>query len=486
MPSQPNTTAPDAKNGHPEGPVVSRIEKTRSSSADSDALRLEQMGHAQELDRSFSLPAMCGLCLCLMATWEALSTVVAAALTNGGAPCLFYNYILSFCCTIAITCSLGEIASMYPTAGGQYYWVAALSPVSSRKFSSFFTGWTSLGAQIVFTASAAFAAGIIHIAAFVAVLVTLGVMAPKNSASFVFTEFTNNSGWPSDGVSWLVGLLSVVYPFLGYDAVCHMSEEIPHPERNVPIAMVGSVVINGLLGLVYGIVLLFSIGSLDSLLTTPTGFPYMQIYLDVTASPAGSTVMSLTLTIIAITATVAGIASTSRTAWALARDRAIPFDRYFSKVSDRLRVPIRAILLVLILQILLGFIYLGNTTAFNAVLSMAIIAMYLSYLAPIVCMLFNERRSYGANDYGYWTLGKPLGITLNIISIVWMTVAIVFSTFPTVMPVTAQNMNYSIVVMTGWFLFGGVYYFVSARKKFDIPVVNVSGITALSVAVDGA
>jgi hypothetical protein len=27
----------------------------------------------------------------LMGTWEALTSVVAAALTNGGAPCLFYN-----------------------------------------------------------------------------------------------------------------------------------------------------------------------------------------------------------------------------------------------------------------------------------------------------------------------------------------------------------------------------------------------------------
>lgn len=49
-----------------------------------------------------------------------------------------------------------------------------------------------------------------------AVLVVLGVMAPKNTPSFVFTEFVNSSGWSNDGVSWLVGLISAVYPFLGY------------------------------------------------------------------------------------------------------------------------------------------------------------------------------------------------------------------------------------------------------------------------------
>lgn len=50
---------------------------------------------------------------------------------------------------------------------------------------------------------------------FVAIVIVLGVMAPKNTAKFVFEDFNNQSGWESNGVSWLVGLLSVVYPFLG-------------------------------------------------------------------------------------------------------------------------------------------------------------------------------------------------------------------------------------------------------------------------------
>lgn len=56
-----------------------------------DDLRLAQLGHAQELNRQFSLLTLGALCVCLMATWEALSSVVAPALVSGGAPCLFYN-----------------------------------------------------------------------------------------------------------------------------------------------------------------------------------------------------------------------------------------------------------------------------------------------------------------------------------------------------------------------------------------------------------
>lgn len=297
-------------------------------------------------------------------------------------------------------------------------------------------------------------------------------MAPKNSASFVFTNVVNSSGWLNNGVSWLVGLLSTVYPFLGYDAACHLAEEMPHASRNVPLAMVGSVCMNGLMGLAYCIVLLFSTGPLDKLLSTPTGFPFMQVFLNATRSPAAATVLSLMIILIAIAASAAGITSTSRTLWAFARDKATPCHSYLSKVDTSSQIPTRAVLVVTAIQMLLGFIYLGNTTAFDAVLAMAILGMYASYLLPILFMLFRGRRHLQKSEYGPFKLGKGLGIVLNLVSVAWLILAMVFSTFPTLMPVTAQNMNYSIVVMSGWLLFGTIYFLMAGRHNFQVPVVD--------------
>ncbi|KAK9425937.1 putative Amino acid permease [Seiridium unicorne] len=493
----------------------------------SEEARLEQLGYAQELPREFSIWSMMALCMCLMATWEALSAVLSSAIVAGGAPCLFYNYVLSFLCTIAITCSLGEIASIYPTAGGQYHWVAALAPSSNRSAAAWFTGWISIGGQVVLTASAAFAAAlqiqglavlnngnyapehyqatlifwliliysavmniwghkllptvnllsaVLHVLGFLAIFITLAVMAPKNDSSFVFVDFMNSSGWSNDGVSWLVGLLSAVYPFLGYDAACHLAEEIPNASRNVPLAMVGSSVLNGLIGFAYCIMLLYCTGPVDDLFTTPTGFPFMQIFLYATNSNAGATILSLAITLTAIAATVAGVASTSRTVWAFARDSATPFHRSLSKVDGHNEVPTVAIAVITVLQMLLGFIYLGNSTAFNAILAMAIIGMYLSYILPIFYMLLHGRSKLSRAEYGPFKLGKVMGITLNLISIVWLIVSIVFSTFPSTMPVTAATMNYSSVVMAGWMAFGTVYYFVWGNKSFRIPEVRMSDV----------
>lgn len=94
----------------------------------------------------------------------------------------FHSSIIALVGTIFIVLSLGEIASIYPTAGGtcspwplpyvnhllkdslktigQYHWVYCLTPKSYQSTASWFTGWISIGGQLVFSASAAFAAGL--------------------------------------------------------------------------------------------------------------------------------------------------------------------------------------------------------------------------------------------------------------------------------------------------------------------------------------
>lgn len=264
-----------------------------------------------------------------------------------------------------------------------------------------------------------------------------------------------------------------------YDAACHLSEELPKPSRNVPLAMIGSVAINGVIGLVYAIVLLFSLGNLQELLASKTGFPFMQLFLNVTGSPAGASVMALCITLVALAANAAGTTSTSRTAWAFARDHGLPGSGFFSYVNPTLQVPVRMVLVVGFLQMLLGLIYLGSSTAFNAVLSMAILGMYASYFSPILFMLLYGRRSSSSTIRGFssgmFDLGPRWGPVVNVIALMWLVLAMVFSTFPTVEPVTANNMNYCVVVMVGWVFIGGVYYYgCGGKKRFSGPVVELA------------
>ncbi|CZR40579.1 uncharacterized protein FPRO_05479 [Fusarium proliferatum ET1] len=399
-----------------------------------DAVELAHLGYKDEFQRRFSLPSLLGLCLCLMGTWEACSASIAAALTSGGPPCLCLLTVVTVfypSYSLAIGASLAEIASIYPTSGGQYHWVTALSPERGRKIASWMTGWISIGGQVVLLASAGFyssfmvqglifvsspsyhadrwhatliyigiliycallniigekvlptanfISGALHIFGFLAVLIALGVTSKKNTSVYVFTSTFNDTNW-SDGVAWIVGMISSIYPFLGYDGACHMAEELPHPRRNVPLAMIGSIIINGAMGVGYVTIL-----------------PFIQIYYDATHSVVGTTFMVLVSALTAIAAEAAGMTSASRTLWAFARDDATPFHSWIGHIQPRLKIPANAVLVVFVLDLLLGLLYLVNPTASNAILSIFATGMYLSYLMPVVCMLVWGRSKLQSSD----------------------------------------------------------------------------------------
>jgi amino acid transporter len=63
--------------------------------------------------------------------------------------------------------------------------------------------------------------GVTHILFLIIFVVTLAVMAPRSTASFVFTQtITGLSGWSNRGIQWNVGLLSAVFPLGGMCSSC--------------------------------------------------------------------------------------------------------------------------------------------------------------------------------------------------------------------------------------------------------------------------
>lgn len=59
----------------------------------------------------------------------------------------------------------------------------------------------------------------VNLGAVFAIVVALLVSTPnKHDASYVFTNFNNQSGWDSSGIAFLLGLLSVQWTMTDYDA----------------------------------------------------------------------------------------------------------------------------------------------------------------------------------------------------------------------------------------------------------------------------
>lgn len=56
---------------------------------------------------------------------------------------------------------------------------------------------------------------VIHVLGFFAILIPLVHLAPHGSASDVFTVFVNAGNWSSQGLSFFVGIIGLVFSFLG-------------------------------------------------------------------------------------------------------------------------------------------------------------------------------------------------------------------------------------------------------------------------------
>ena len=65
-----------------------------------------------------------------------------------------------------------------------------------------------------------------HLAGVAVIVGGAGARALRTpSASFVFSEFVNDTGWSSSLYVAMIGLLLAQYTFSGYDACAHLSEE---------------------------------------------------------------------------------------------------------------------------------------------------------------------------------------------------------------------------------------------------------------------
>ena len=103
-----------------------------------------------------------------------------------------------------------------------------------------------------------------------------------------------------------------------------MSEEIQNAALVAPRSIMISVFINGALGFAVLLVTLFSLNDVEEALKTPTGFPYMQVFLDSTGSVAGATAMASIVTFLTFSANIGILATASRMCWSFCRDRGLP------------------------------------------------------------------------------------------------------------------------------------------------------------------
>ncbi|KAF7714025.1 Uncharacterized protein PECH_000525 [Penicillium ucsense] len=498
---------------------ATRVE-TGASNTNADRT-LEEFGYKPELERNRSIWQVTFMCFILSSVPYGLSTTLYYPLVAGGSANVIWGWVLISFLILCVAISLAEITSVYPTAGGVYYQTFVLSPLWCRRVTSWICGWSYVAGNITITLAVNFGTALLFIgclnvfekspgvgltddfgawqtfliflaitllthaisaygnkwltmletfaifwtiAGLIAIVVCLLAIAKqgRRDASWVFGNFAPQAGWPA-GWSFFIGLLQAAYATSATGMIISLCEEVREPAVMVPKAMVGTIVINFLAGLLFLVPLCFVMPELSLVINSAQPTPV--IFKAAIGNAAGAFCLTIPLLVLGLICGVGCVTATSRCTWAFARDGGIPGSGWWKIVDKKLDIPLNAMALGMVVEIALGLIYFGSTAAYNAFSGVGVIFLTTSYACPIAVSLIFRRREDIKN--GRFNFGV-IGLIANVFALAWSILAIPLFCMPTTKEVTEQTMNYASVVFFGFIVIATVWYFF-ARKSYRGP-----------------
>ncbi|KAE8145689.1 amino acid permease [Aspergillus avenaceus] len=484
-----------------------------------DDAQLAALGHKAELNRNFSLLSMLGLAFAILNSWTALSASLSLALPSGGAVSVVWGLFTAGICNLCIATSLAEFLSAYPTAGGQYHWVA-VSWERWMPILSWITGWANVSGWLALTATGGLLGselimGIISlmhptyeaqrwhqfliytgynivafivnafmnnglpwvtkgafiwsISGFTIVSITLlSCSSPNfNSGKFVFGKFINETGCKYFLLIFCTCWAKLI-GFTGPDGVAWLLE-IPNPSVLGPKIMIGCVGIGTFTGSVFLIVLLFVSGDIYNVIDSAAGC-LLQIFKDATGNNVGSVCLLMFPLVCTLFAATSIMTTSSRMNYAFARDGGLPASPFFSQVHPKLKVPLNSLYLTLASITVFGLIFLGSSSAFNAIISSSVVMLDIAYGVPIAVNCLRGRNMLPERSF---VIPNTLGWIANIIALAYICLTTVLFLFPPELPVTGNNMNYCVAAFGIILIISTFQWFVDGRKNFTGPRCDV-------------
>jgi amino acid permease (GABA permease) len=485
----------------------------------SDEERLAQLGYRQELRRKLSGFSNFAVSFSIISILAGAITSYGIAMTAGGPLAITLGWLFVGGMVILVALAMAEICSVYPTAGGLYWWAAALAKRNKARW-AWFVGWFNFLGEVAVTAAIDFGAAITtsaflslvfdmevtagrtfliflviitahgllntfgvnlvrvlsDISAWwhlVGVAVIVGVLAivpdQHKPISEVFFEVRNETGFGFAGAAVyavLIGLLMAQYTYTGYDASAHVAEETHDADRSAPRGIVMSVVVSVIAGFFLLIAITWAIQDYETERTTDLGLPPAQIFIDAVGDGLGTFLLFICV-VAQFFCGMASVTANSRMTFAFARDGALPGSRLWKRVNPRTGTPTNSIWLCVVCSAVLVLPSLWNTTAYLAATSIAVIGLYIAYVTPVLL-----RRLSPDFEVGRWNLGRwsaPVGW----IAIAWVAIICVLFVLPASSPITASTFNYTIVAVA--VVLGGAWLWwqLSARHWFTGPRHNV-------------
>ena len=278
-----------------------------------------------------------------------------------------------------------------------------------------------------------------HVIGTVAIIAII-IFVPQHHASVadVFTQRINNTGM-FDGATTGLGFVFLVLPLAvilpqftvtGYDASCHMSEETKGASNSAANGIWQAILYSAIGGWILLLGILFAVQDADAV--SASGGSVVTILNQALSGPWVSTVLVIS-TVGQCFCAMACMTTTTRMLFAFSRDGAVPGARFWTRLNKS-GVPLYSVALVAVLAIVLTLPALVPVdingapvpVAFNAVVSIGVVGLYLAFAIPI----FQRLRKGSAFQKGTWTLGRHYK-WLSVVAVVEIAVTTVIAILPT-------------------------------------------------------
>ena len=507
-----------------------------------DEQRLAELGYKQELDRGWTRFTNFAISFSIISVLAGCFTVFYVGWNNGGPIVISIGWPVIAVIILAVAVSMSELASAFPTAGGPYWWAHRLGGAGW----SWFTGWFNVIGLIGIVASVDYVLAfflsqlfglwgwdwgfvnwadkqhiiqeifwlyavllVLHaminifshrlISLFTSISVwwhvlgaaiILGILifVPDHhqSASFVFTQKINNSGFAggaiSGGTYWFlvlpVGFLLTMYTITGYDASAHVAEETVGAEQAAAKGIWQSVAISAVIGWFLLLAFLFAathVGAVNN------GFgSSIAVFTSADMSQNWAEAIVAIACVGQFFCGMACVTSSSRTFFAFSRDRAVPGHQLWARVTGR-GVPAMAVLgsTVLAFLIVLPALFAPDTfvppVAFYAVTAIGTIGLYIAYVTPV----YLRWRAGDSFKPRSWTLGQRYK-WINAVAVVFVVLMFIILMLPfSNLGVPWKSnfdwsfFNYTPLVVAVVLLGAGLAWVFGMNKRYTGPIRQV-------------
>jgi amino acid transporter len=473
----------------------------------SEEAHLAALGYSgHDFHRSMSLWSNLALGFTYLSPLVGVYSLWAYSLTLGGPPAMWWIVIVGTG-QFLVALVFGEVVSQFPLAGGIYPWCRRLW---GRRY-AWIIAWVYMWAVIVTVTSVAeFGGGFmaalfdveptkevglitavglllvalvfnfsgtrmlarvakIGLAAELVGVIALGlyllIFKRENSFS-VFFDPMGAGGDQAYFFTFFGAALSGLFLFYGFEACGNVAEEVDDPTRRIPKAMMLTILIGGVSGLLSYIGYVLAAPNLQGIVDGDIADPIPAILED-SLGTAGSKVFL----VIAVTAFISCVlslqAAGSRIIYSSARDRMLPMSGWLSHMSPRHAVPTNALLVACVVPILICVYVYGFPEQLPRVTAFAVLGIYIAFQGVVLAAL--RQRVRGWRPAGNWNLGGA-GMIVNVLALAYGIMAI----FLLLKPLDTGSWLDDYVVAIGLavvFGTGLLYLFIAhpERHSEDVP-----------------